>query len=215
MTQKDIIEKIDHTLLKQTATQEQIFALCKDALAFGTATVCIPPCHVKSVKDKFGDLLKICTVIGFPNGYSSTATKVFEATDAIAMGADEIDAVINIGWAQEEKYDLILKELLALRQATKGHVLKVIVETCFLSQEQKINLCKTVTEANADFIKTSTGFGTGGATQEDIILFKNHVGKQVKIKAAGGIKTLSDAESYVNLGCDRIGASSVLAQLKK
>lgn len=215
MTNREVLKKIDHTLLKQTATQEQIMQLCDDAIAYSVASVCIPPSFVSAVRQRYGDKLSICTVVGFPNGYNTTETKVFEATDAIKNGADEIDMVINAGWVQDGRYDLIEREISAVRQATEGHILKVIVETCFLTAEQKIRLCKTVTDAKADFIKTSTGFGTGGATRQDVELFKKHIGDNVRIKASGGIKTLSEAQDFLNLGCERLGTSSIVAEVKR
>lgn len=215
MTNQEVLKKVDHTLLKQTATQEQIMQLCDEAVAYSVASVCIPPSFVSAVKQRYGDKLSVCTVVGFPNGYNTTETKVFETTDAIKNGADEIDMVINVGWAQEERYDLIEQEISAVRQVTKGRVLKVIVETCFLTTLQKIKLCKVVADAKADFIKTSTGFGSGGATRQDVELFKKHIGDDVKIKASGGIKTLSDAQDFLNLGCERLGASSIVAEVKR
>ncbi len=215
MTNQEVLKKVDHTLLKQTATQEQIMQLCDEAVAYSVASVCIPPSFVSAVKQRYGDKLSVCTVVGFPNGYNTTETKVFETTDAIKNGADEIDMVINVGWAQEERYDLIEQEISAVRQVTKGRVLKVIVETCFLTTRQKIKLCKVVADAKADFIKTSTGFGSGGATRQDVELFKKHIGDDVKIKASGGIKTLSDAQDFLNLGCERLGASSIVAEVKR
>lgn len=215
MTNQEVLKKVDHTLLKQTATQEQIMQLCDEAVAYSVASVCIPPSFVSAVKQRYGDKLSVCTVVGFPNGYNTTETKVFETTDAIKNGADEIDMVINVGWAQEERYDLIEQEISAVRQVTKGRVLKVIVETCFLTTQQKIKLCKVVADAKADFIKTSTGFGSGGATRQDVELFKKHIGDDVKIKASGGIKTLSDAQDFLNLGCERLGASSIVAEVKR
>ncbi|MBR5250794.1 MAG: deoxyribose-phosphate aldolase [Clostridia bacterium] len=215
MTNQFILSKVDHTLLKQTATFEQIKELCNDAIKFGTASVCIPPSFVKQAKEYYGDKLNICTVIGFPNGYNTTATKVFEAKQAILEGATEIDMVINVGWAKEGKFDEITEEIKQLRQATKGYILKVIVETCFLTEEEKIALCHAVTNAQADFIKTSTGFGGGGATREDIKLFKEHIGKDVKMKASGGIKTLDDAKDYIELGCQRLGTSNIVTAVKQ
>lgn len=215
MNNEFILKKVDHTLLKQTASLAQIKELCDDALRYGVASVCIPPCFVKSVKDIYGNNLNICTVVGFPNGYNTTATKVFEAQQAIAEGANEIDVVINIGWAKEGKWQEIEQELREMRTATQGKILKVIIETCFLTQEEKIQLCNIVTHAKADFIKTSTGFGGGGATREDVKLFAENVGKGVKIKASGGIKTLQDAEDYINLGCERLGTSSIVATIKE
>ena len=215
MTNQFILSKVDHTLLKQTSTFEQIKELCDDAIKFGTASVCIPPSFVKQTKEYYGDKLNICTVIGFPNGYNTTATKVFEAKQAILEGATEIDMVINVGWAKEGKFDQITDEIKQLRKATQGYVLKVIVETCFLTEEEKISVCHAVTNAQADFIKTSTGFGGGGATREDIKLFKEHIGKDIKMKASGGIKTLDDAKDYIELGCERLGTSSIVTAVKQ
>lgn len=214
MTNEMILKKVDHTLLKQTATFEQIKELCEDALHYGVASVCIPPSFVRQVRDFYGDRLNICTVIGFPNGYNTTATKVFEAQQAICDGAQEIDMVINIGWVKEGKFDQVTQEIKSLRQATQGKILKVIVETCFLTDEEKIQLCHAVTQAQADFIKTSTGFGGGGATREDVKLFAQNVGKEVRIKASGGIKTLQDAQDYIQLGCERLGTSSIVTAVK-
>lgn len=212
---KDILSKCDHTLLSQTATWEDIKAICDDGMKYHTASVCIPPCYVKEAKEYVGDRLAICTVIGFPNGYNTTAVKVFEAQQAIKDGANEIDMVVNLGWVQEGDYDSVLKEISQIRAATEGKILKVIVETCFLTQEQKIKLCEVVTQSGADFIKTSTGFGNGGATREDIELFSRHIGKNVKMKAAGGIKSLKDAEDFINLGCERLGTSSIVKAVKE
>lgn len=215
MTNQEILKKVDHTLLKQASTWEQIKAVCDDAVRFNTASACIPPSFVSRAKKEYGDKLTVCTVIGFPNGYNTTAVKVFEARQAIADGADEIDMVVNMGWIQEGNYAAVLDEIKALREATKGKILKVIIETCFLSDEQKIKMCEVVTQSGADFIKTSTGFGGGGATREDIRLFGEHVGKNVKMKAAGGIKNLKDAEDFINLGCDRLGTSSIVKAVKE
>lgn len=215
MTNQEILKKVDHTLLKQTSTWEQIKAVCDDAVRFNTASACIPPSFVSRAKKEYGDKLTVCTVIGFPNGYNTTAVKVFEARQAIEDGADEIDMVVNMGWIQEGNYAAVLDEIKALREATKGKVLKVIIETCFLSDEQKIKMCEVVTQSGADFIKTSTGFGGGGATREDIRLFGEHVGKNVKMKAAGGIKNLKDAEDFIALGCDRLGTSSIVKAVKE
>lgn len=202
------ISKIDHTLLKAFAKKEDIFALCDEAIEYKTASVCIPCSFIKPVKEKYGDKLTICTVIGFPLGYSTTATKVFETKDAVSNGADEIDMVVNIGWVKDKEYDLVLNEMREIRGACKGKILKVIIETCYLDKDEKIKLCELVTLAGADYIKTSTGFGTAGATIEDIELFKANIGPQVKIKAAGGIRTLNDFLGFVNAGCNRIGASA-------
>ncbi|SFP52101.1 deoxyribose-phosphate aldolase [Butyrivibrio proteoclasticus] len=209
MEEKDILKLIDHTLLKADATWEQIVALCDEAVKYGTATVCIPQTYLKRVHDKYGDSLKLCTVIGFPLGYNSTSSKVVEAKDSIADGADEIDTVVNISDVKNHRYDEVRKELKMIREACGDKLLKVIIETCYLTEEEKIELCKIVTEAKADYIKTSTGFGSAGATLEDIELFKKHIGPDVKIKAAGGIRTIEDALAYANAGCSRIGSSKV------
>lgn len=209
MEEKDILKLIDHTLLKADATWEQIVALCDEAVKYGTATVCIPQTYLKRVHDKYGDSLKLCTVIGFPLGYNSASSKVVEAKDSIADGADEIDTVVNISDVKNHRYDEVRKELKMIREACGDKLLKVIIETCYLTEEEKIELCKIVTEVKADYIKTSTGFGSAGATLEDIELFKKHIGPNVKIKAAGGIRTIEDALAYANAGCSRIGSSKV------
>jgi deoxyribose-phosphate aldolase len=209
MEEKDILKLIDHTLLQADATWEQIVALCDEAVKYGTATVCIPQTYLKRVHDKYGDNLKLCTVIGFPLGYNSASSKVVEAKDSIADGAEEIDTVVNISDVKNHRYDEVRKELKMIREACGDKLLKVIIETCYLTEEEKIELCKIVTEAKADYIKTSTGFGTAGATLEDIELFKKHIGPDVKIKAAGGIRTIEDALAYAEAGCSRIGSSKV------
>ncbi len=209
MEEKDILKLIDHTLLQADATWEQIVALCDEAVKYGTATVCIPQTYLKRVHDKYGDNLKLCTVIGFPLGYNSASSKVVEAKDSIADGAEEIDTVVNISDVKNHRYDEVRKELKMIREACGNKLLKVIIETCYLTEEEKIELCKIVTEAKADYIKTSTGFGSAGATLEDIELFKKHIGPDVKIKAAGGIRTIEDALAYANAGCSRIGSSKV------
>ena len=209
MEEKDILKLIDHTLLQADATWEQIVALCDEAVKYGTATVCIPQTYLKRVHDKYGDSLKLCTVIGFPLGYNSASSKVVEAKDSIADGAEEIDTVVNISDVKNHRYDEVRKELKMIREACGDKLLKVIIETCYLTEEEKIELCKIVTEAKADYIKTSTGFGSAGATLEDIELFKKHIGPDVKIKAAGGIRTIEDALAYANVGCSRIGSSKV------
>lgn len=214
MDTKEILSKVDHTQLKAFAELSAITALCDDAVKYGTASVCIPPSYVKRVKELYADKLNVCTVIGFPLGYSTTATKVFEAKDAIANGASEIDMVINIGDVKNGEFDKVLAEIKALRDACGDKLLKVIIETCYLTEQEKIKLCELVTEAKADFIKTSTGFGTAGATFADIELFKKHIGPDVRIKAAGGMKTLEDIEKFVELGCDRLGTSSAVNLLK-
>ena len=211
---KEILKYVDHTLLKQESTWEQMKIICDDAMKFSTASVCVPPSFVKQCKDYCGDNMKICTVIGFPNGYNTTAVKVFETEDAIKNGADEIDMVINIGWAKEKKFDLIKEEIKAIKAACGEKILKVIIETCLLSEEEKIEMCKIVTEAGADFIKTSTGFSSAGATREDIKLFSENIGENVKMKAAGGIASLSDAQDFLKLGAERLGTSRIVSIAK-
>ena len=210
-----ILGYCDHTLLAQTATWEQIKAVCDDGMKYRTASVCIPASYVKQAKEYVGDRLAICTVVGFPNGYSTTAAKCFETGEAIVNGADEIDTVINLGWLKDKKYDEILAELKALKAVCGNRILKVIIETCLLTDEEKIKMCEIVTASGADFIKTSTGFSTGGATREDIALFAKHVGKTVKIKAAGGIKTIDDAEAMIALGATRLGTSRIVKIVKE
>lgn len=210
MELKNILSKCDHTLLTQTATWEDIKAICDDGIKFSTASVCIPAAYVKEAKDYVKDALKICTVIGFPNGYSTTATKVFECRDALNNGADEIDTVINVGFLKAGRYDEILNELTELKKVCGDKILKVIIETCLLTDDEKIKMCEIVTASGADYIKTSTGFSTGGATREDVALFAKHIGKGVLIKAAGGISSLEDAEDFINLGADRLGTSRVV-----
>lgn len=212
MDNSQIFPYIDHTLLKATATKEQITQLCEEALIYHTASVCIPPSYVKFARNKFPEL-NICTVIGFPLGYSTTAVKCFEAKNAIRDGADEIDMVINLGWVKDGKFLEIEREIADVKAACGDKILKVIIETCYLTEDEKIALCKCVTNAKADFIKTSTGFGTDGAKIEDIRLFKEHIGKDVKIKAAGGVKTKSDLETFIGEGCSRIGTSSAVRLL--
>ncbi|MBQ8725645.1 MAG: deoxyribose-phosphate aldolase [Clostridia bacterium] len=212
---KEILSKCDHTLLSTTATQEEIKTILDDGIKYSVASACIPPSYVEFAKNYVGDRLKICTVIGFPNGYNTTETKVFEAQDAISKGADEIDMVINLGWVKNGFFDKVEKEIKAVKKACANHVLKVIIETCQLTRDEKVKLCKIVTDAKADFIKTSTGFSTYGATFEDISLFKTHVGSGVKIKAAGGIKTLDDAKKFIDLGADRLGTSKVVKAVKE
>ncbi len=209
MTNEQIFPKIDHTLLTPTATVQQIRILCLEAIDYKTASVCIPPCYVKQVRKEFPEL-NICTVVGFPLGYSTKSAKVFEASEAIKNGANEIDMVVNLTWVKEHNFDRVMDEINAVRKVTKGHILKVIAETCYLNQDEKIMLCHSVTTAEADFIKTSTGFGTAGAVREDIKLFSENIGKGVKIKAAGGIKTRKDIEDFLELGCSRIGSSSAV-----
>ena len=211
---QEILRRVDHTLLQQTAALDEIKALCDDAIRYHTASVCIPPSYVKEAAEYVGDNMKICTVIGFPNGYSTTKVKVFETEDAVRCGADEIDMVINLGWVKDGRWDDILREIKAVNESCAGRVLKVIVETCLLTQEEKIKLCQIVSESGADYIKTSTGFSTGGATREDIALFKAHVSPDVKIKAAGGISSLKDAEDMIALGADRLGTSRIIKLVK-
>lgn len=215
MTQKDILAKVDHTLLAQTATWEEIRQICNDGMRYETASVCIPPSYVEQAKNYVGDRLKICTVIGFPNGYNTTAVKEFETKDALKKGADEIDMVINLGWVKDGRFDLVEKEIRTLKDACGGNVLKVIIETCLLTEEEKVKMCEVVTNSGADFIKTSTGFSTSGATFADVALFKEHVGPQVKIKAAGGISSFADAEKFVELGADRLGTSRLVKIMKQ
>ena len=211
---KDILKVCDHTLLSVQATWDDIRAICDDGMKFETASVCIPAAYVKRAKDYVGDKLAICTVIGFPNGYSTTATKVYETADAIKNGADEIDMVINVGMLKDKMYGEILEEIKAIKAACGEKILKVIIETCLLTDEEKITMCKIVTEAGADFIKTSTGFSTAGATPADIKLFAENVGENVRIKAAGGIKSFDDAENFIALGATRLGTSRLVTLLK-
>ena len=215
MNKKEIIATIDHTLLKQAATWEQIRDLCMEGMESGTASVCIPPSFVKQAAEFVEGKLPICTVIGFPNGYQTTAIKVMEAAQAVKNGADEIDMVINIGWAKESRYDDILMEINEIKNVCKDKILKVIIETCLLTEEEKIALCDVVSRSEAEFIKTSTGFAGGGATLEDIQLFRKYVTGDTKIKAAGGIKSVADAEAFLAAGADRLGTSSLLAMLKQ
>ena len=205
-----ILSKCDHTLLGQASTWEQIRGICDDGMKYSCASVCIPASFVKQAKEYVGDKLAICTVIGFPNGYATTASKCFMATDAVDNGADEVDMVINIGWAKEGKWDEITAEIAAIKAACKGKLLKVIIETCLLTDEEKIALCKCVSDSGADYIKTSTGFSTAGATFHDVELFAKHVAPHVKIKAAGGISSLEDAEKFIELGASRLGTSRVV-----
>ena len=210
MELSEILSKCDHTLLAQTATWEEIKAICDDGMTYKTASVCIPASFVKQAKDYVGDKLAICTVIGFPNGYATTASKCFMASDAVDNGADEVDMVINIGWAKEGKFDAIRDEIAAIKAACKGKLLKVIIETCLLTDDEKIALCKAVSDSGADYIKTSTGFPKAGATFADVELFAKHVAPHVKIKAAGGISSLEDAEKFIALGASRLGTSRVV-----
>ena len=210
MELSEILSKCDHTLLGQASTWEEIKAICDDGMLYRTASVCIPASFVKQAKDYVGNRLAICTVIGFPNGYATTKAKCFMASDAVDNGADEVDMVINIGWAKEGKWAEITSEIAQIKAACKGKLLKVIIETCLLTDEEKIALCKCVTEAKADYIKTSTGFSTAGATFADVELFAKHIGPEVKIKAAGGISSLEDAEKFISLGASRLGTSRIV-----
>lgn len=212
---KEIIKHVDHTLLRQTATWEEIRQICDDGITYGTASVCIPPCYVKQAAEYMRGRTAVCTVIGFPNGYMTTNAKEFEAREAVENGADEIDMVINLGWLKDGKYDLIEEEICRLKAACGDHILKVIIETCLLTKEEKIRMCKVVTDAGADYIKTSTGFSHGGATFEDIELFEAYVGEEVKIKAAGGITSMEDAEKFLALGADRLGTSRIIRLVKE
>lgn len=214
MEQKDILSKVDHTLLTQTATWEEIRQICDDGVQYGCASVCIPASYVRQAAEYVQGKIDVCTVIGFPNGYSTTAAKCFEAEDAVANGAMEIDMVVNIGWVKDGKFDDVLQEIKAVKVSCHGRILKVIIETCFLTEEEKIQMCRVVSEAGADFIKTSTGFGGGGATREDVALFARHVAPGVRIKAAGGIADLRDAEDFINLGASRLGTSRIVKAVK-
>lgn len=214
MDQKELLAKVDHTLLLQTATWEEIRALCDDAMHWGTASVCIPPCYVRQAKEYVGGRMKVCTVIGFPNGNHTTASKVFETEDAVANGADEIDMVINIGMVKAGNYDFVLEEIRAVRAACHDRLLKVIIETCLLTEAEKIKMCGIVTESGADYIKTSTGFSAAGATFADVELFAAHVGPDVRIKAAGGISSMEDAERFLELGASRLGTSRIVKIVK-
>ena len=210
MELSQILAKCDHTLLAQTSTWEQIKGICDDGMKYHTASVCIPASFVKQAKEYVGERLAICTVIGFPNGYATTASKCFMASDAVDNGADEVDMVINIGWAKEGRFDAVRDEIAAVKAACKGKLLKVIIETCLLTDQEKINLCKAVSDSGADYIKTSTGFSTAGATFHDVELFARHVAPHVKIKAAGGISSLEDAEQFIRLGASRLGTSRIV-----
>ena len=214
MTQQEILKKVDHTLLTQTATWDEIKQICDDGIKYEVASVCIPPCYVKRAKEYVGDKCKICTVVGFPNGSNSVLTKCYETMDAIKHGADEIDMVINIAMLKAKSYDYLALEIKSVREACRGHILKVIIETCLLTEEEKIKMCEIVTKAKADYIKTSTGFSTGGATFEDIELFAKHIGPNVKIKAAGGISSMEDAEKFIALGASRLGTSRIVKIVK-
>ncbi len=210
MELSEILSKCDHTLLSQTATWEEIRALCDDGMTYHTASVCIPASYVAQAKAYVGEKLPICTVIGFPNGYATTKAKCFMAADAVENGADEVDMVINLGWVKDRKYDAVRDEIAAVKRACGGKLLKVIIETCLLTDEEKIALCQAVTESGADYIKTSTGFSKAGATFHDVELFAKHIGPNVKIKAAGGISSLDDAEKFIQLGASRLGTSRIV-----
>ena len=210
----DILSKVDHTNLKQIATWDDIKKLCEEGVKYNVASVCIPPSFVKKAKDTYGDRLKVCTVIGFPNGYNTTAVKVFETKDAVNNGADEIDMVINIGLVKAKEFDKVEDEIKQIKEACGGKLLKVIIETCLLTDEEKVKMCKIVTDAKADYIKTSTGFSTGGATIDDVMLCRNNVGENVKIKAAGGIKSIDDAQRFIEEGASRLGTSKVVSILE-
>lgn len=215
MERNEIYRRVDHTLLAQESTWEQVRGICDDALEYGTASVCIPPSYVKRAKEYVGNRMRICTVIGFPNGYNTTEVKVFETADAIQNGADEIDMVINIGWLKDGEDELIADEIRRIKEACAGRILKVIIETCLLTGEEKIRMCRIVTEAGADFIKTSTGFSKAGATFDDIRLFAQHIGEGVRMKAAGGISSFEDAEIFIGLGAERLGTSRIVKLAKQ
>ena len=214
MDVKEILKHVDHTLLTQQATWEEIRQICDDAMEYGTASVCIPPSYVKQAKEYVQDKMAVCTVIGFPNGYMTTKTKEFETKDAIANGADEIDMVINIGWEKDKKFDCVEEEIRTLKAACGDKILKVIIETCLLTDEEKKEMCRVVTRAGADYIKTSTGFSKAGATFADIELFAANIGPNVKMKAAGGISSMADAEKFLELGADRLGTSRIIKLVK-
>lgn len=214
MNNEEILKIVDHTLLSQICTFEEIKSICDDGIKYKTASVCIPPSYIKRAKEYVGNRLTLCTVIGFPNGYMTKATKTFETEDAIRNGADEIDMVINLGYVKDNRFDLVEEEIRDLKKVCGSKILKVIIETCFLSEEEKIKMCEVVTHAGADYIKTSTGFGTGGATKEDLELMKKHIGPNVKIKAAGGVRDLETAELFIEVGASRLGTSSVVKIIK-
>lgn len=214
MDKNEVLKHVDHTLLLQASTWDEIRQICDDAVKYRTASVCIPPCYVKQAYDYMEGKIPVCTVIGFPNGNMTTKTKEFETKDAIENGACEIDMVINVGWLRDKKYDLVEEEIRTLKKACGERILKVIIETCLLTEEEKIKMCQIVTNAGADYIKTSTGFSSGGATFEDIKLFAEHVGPDVKIKAAGGISSMEDAEKFISLGADRLGTSRIVKIIK-
>ena len=213
MTAEEMLKKVDHTQLKPYATWEDIVTLCEEAVKYHTASVCVPPAYIRRIHETYGDKVNICTVVGFPLGYSVTEAKVEEVRQALADGCNEIDMVINIADVKNGLYEKVEKEIRILKKACGDHILKVIVETCYLTEEEKIAMCHAVTNAGADYIKTSTGFGTGGATKEDIELFKKHIGPNVKIKAAGGVSTVEDLEMFLELGCDRVGTSRAVGLL--
>ena len=210
----EILNKVDHTLLGQTATWDEIRAICDDGMKYNCASVCIPASYVKQAAEYVEGKLAICTVIGFPNGYATTAAKCFMASDAVDNGAEEVDMVINIGWVKDQKWEALLEEIKAIKEACKGKLLKVIIETCLLTDEEKIKMCEIVTESGADYIKTSTGFAGAGATFHDVELFAKHVGPNVKIKAAGGISSIEDAEKFISLGASRLGTSRIVKIVK-
>ena len=214
MEKEKIYSRVDHTQLKPYATWEDIQKLCDEAIQYGTASVCIPPCYIKRVNQKYGDKINICTVVGFPLGYSVTAAKVAEVQQALEDGAKEIDMVVNIADVKNGDFSKVEQEIIALKRECQNNILKVIIETCYLTEKEKIALCEAVTNAGADYIKTSTGFGTAGATKEDIKLFKEHIGQAVRMKAAGGVRTREDMEAFIELGCDRIGTSSAISILE-
>lgn len=215
MQLESILSKVDHTLLLQGATWEEIRQICDDAIKYQVASVCIPPSYVRQVKEYLEGKVQVCTVIGFPNGYQTTDVKLFETRDALDNGADEIDMVINIGWVKEGRYDWVEEEIRRIKEVCGSHILKVIIETCLLSYEEKVQMCKVVTDAGADYIKTSTGFSTSGATFEDVELFAKYIGEDVLIKAAGGISSLEDAERFIELGATRLGTSRIIKILKE
>ncbi len=214
MSKNTVLKHVDHTLLLQTATWDEIRQICDDAIKYQTASVCIPPCYVKQAYEYMEGRMAVCTVIGFPNGNTTTGTKEFETKEAIANGASEIDMVINIGWLKDKKYDLIEEEIRTLKEACGDRILKVIIETCLLTDEEKVKMCQIVTDAGADYIKTSTGFSNAGATFDDIALFAKHIGPSVKMKAAGGISSMEDAEKFLSLGADRLGTSRIIKIVK-
>ncbi len=214
MTAKEMLSKVDHTQLKAFATWEDIVSICEEAIQYQTASVCVPPAYIKRIHDTYGEKINICTVVGFPLGYSVTEAKVAEVEQALKDGCNEIDMVVNISDVKNGLFDKVEEEIRQLKAACGNHILKVIIETCYLTEEEKIAMCKAVTNAGADYIKTSTGFGTDGATKADIELFKQHIGPNVKMKAAGGVSTLEDLEMFIGLGCDRIGTSRAVGLLK-